>query len=50
MKVVEFTVKDLRYRTKELLDTLSCGEEVIITYRGKQTAKLVPIKNNKQKN
>lgn len=39
------TAKELRFNTKELLDTVSRGEEVIITYRGKSCAKLVPIGN-----
>ncbi len=39
------TAKDLRFHTKELLDTVNRGEEVIITYRGKPCAKLVPIKH-----
>ena len=38
------TAKDLRFRSKELLDTVNRGEEVVITYRGKPCAKLVPIK------
>ena len=37
------TAKDLRFHTKELLDSVSRGEEVIITYRGKPCAKLVPL-------
>ena len=37
------TAKDLRFHSKELLDTVNRGEEVIITYRGKPCAKLVPI-------
>ncbi|MDR4507761.1 MAG: type II toxin-antitoxin system prevent-host-death family antitoxin [Candidatus Brocadiaceae bacterium] len=37
------TAKDLRFHSKELLDTVSRGEEVIITYRGKPCAKLVPL-------
>ena len=36
------TAKDLRFHCKELLDAVSRGEEVIITYRGKPCAKLVP--------
>ena len=39
------TAKELRVNAKELLDTVSRGEEVIITYRGKPRAKLVPIGN-----
>lgn len=39
------TAKDLRFHSKELLDTVNRGEEVIITYRGKPCAKLVPIKH-----
>ncbi len=37
------TAKDLRFHTKELLETVSRGEEVIITFRGKPQAKLIPI-------
>ena len=36
------TAKDLRFHSKELLDTVARGEEVVITYRGKPCAKLVP--------
>ncbi len=37
------TAKDLRFHTSEILATVGRGEEVIITYRGKPCAKLVPI-------
>ena len=40
---MEATAKDLRFHSKEILDTVSRGEEVIITYRGKPQAKIVPI-------
>ena len=36
------TAKDLRFKSKELLNTVNRGEEVVITYRGKPCAKLVP--------
>ncbi len=36
------TAKDLRFNSKGLLDTVNRGEEVIITFRGKPCAKLVP--------
>ena len=36
------TAKDLRFHSKELLETTARGEEVTITYRGKACAKLVP--------
>ena len=39
------TAKDLRFHSKEILETVSRGEEVVITYRGKPHAKLVPIKS-----
>jgi len=41
------TAKDLRFHSKELLDTAKRGEEVIITYRGKPCAKLVPYTEKK---
>ena len=37
------TAKDLRFRSKELLETVNRGEEVIITFRGRPCAKLVPF-------
>ncbi len=40
------TAKDLRFHSTELLNTVKRGEEVIITYRGKPCAKLVPIEEN----
>lgn len=42
------TAKDLRFYSKELLDAVKRGEEVIITYRGKPYAKLVPLNESKQ--
>lgn len=36
------TAKDLRFHAKELLDSVGRGEEVVITYRGRPCAKLVP--------
>ena len=41
------TAKDLRFHSKELLESVARGEEVIITYRGKPYAKLVPFRNEK---
>lgn len=40
------TAKELRFHTKELLESVSRGEEVIITFRGKPCAKLVPLKES----
>ena len=37
------TAKDLRFHSKELLETVGRGEEVVITFRGKPCAKLVPF-------
>ncbi len=42
--MMKATAKDLRFHVKELLDTVSRGEEVIITLRGKPHAKLIPLK------
>ncbi len=47
------TAKDLRFHSKELIDSVTRGEEVVITYRGKPCAKLVPyqdIKTKREKN
>ncbi|HHE06121.1 MAG TPA: type II toxin-antitoxin system prevent-host-death family antitoxin [Epsilonproteobacteria bacterium] len=36
------TAKDLRFNVSMLFDVLSKGEDVLITYRGKAKAKLIP--------
>lgn len=43
------TAKDLRFHSKELLDTVNRGEEVIITYRGNPCAKLIPFLETREK-
>jgi prevent-host-death family protein len=43
------TAKDLRFRSKELIDSVRRGEEVVITFRGKPCAKLVPFQDFKNK-
>ncbi len=40
---MEASTKDLRLHTKELLSATRRGEEVVITFRGKRTARLVPV-------
>ncbi len=42
------TAKDFRFHSKEILNAVSRGEELIITYRGKPHAKIVPIKSSKK--
>ena len=42
------TAKDLRFHSRELLDTVSRGEEVIITFRGKPCAKLIPYRDKRK--
>lgn len=42
---MEATTKDLRLHTKALMAATSRGEEVIISYRGKRRAKLVPLED-----
>lgn len=42
------TAKDLRFHSKEILESISRGEEVIITYRGKARAKIIPLENKEK--
>jgi len=42
------TAKDLRFHARELLDTVRRGEEVVITFRGKPCARLVPFDDDKK--
>ena len=44
------TAKDLRFHSRELLDTVNRGEEVVITFRGKPCAKLIPYREKKEEN
>jgi prevent-host-death family protein len=47
------TAKDLRFHSKELIESVSRGEEVVITFRGKPCAKLVPyheVRGSTEKN
>jgi len=41
------TTLDLRYKTHDLLASLARGVEVIVTYRGKKTGRLVPYREEK---
>ena len=43
------TAKDLRYKTREILAAVERGEEVLITYRGKKKARIVPIVDKNEK-
>ena len=43
------TAKDLRFHAKELLESVRRGEEIVITFRGKPCAKLVPFDDKKNK-
>jgi prevent-host-death family protein len=40
------TAKDLRIHSKGLLEAVEKGENVVITFRGKPCARLVPYQNN----
>ncbi len=37
------SAKDLRFHSKEILDAITRGEEIIITYRGKPRARIIPF-------
>lgn len=41
--IMQATAKDLRFHVKELLESVTRGEEITITYRGKPCAKLIPF-------
>lgn len=42
---MKVTSKDLRSQTRRLLEAVDRGEEVMITYRGKPRARLVPVES-----
>ena len=41
--IMQYSAKEFRNHVKAALDATSHGEEVIITYRGKPKAKLIPF-------
>lgn len=41
------TAKDLRFYSKDILNAVNRGEEVVITFRGKPCAKLIPYSEEK---
>lgn len=43
------TAKDLRFNAKGVLETVGRGEEVIITFRGKPCAKIIPYEERSRK-
>ena len=43
------TAKDLRFHSKNLIDSVIRGEDVVITFRGKPCAKLVPYQKQRKK-
>ena len=45
---MQSSAKELRFHTKEILDSVHRGEEVVITFRGKPYAKIVPLKESKK--
>jgi len=47
--IMKASAKDLRFNSKKLLEIVDRGEEVVITYRGKPCAKLVPLDDKKNK-
>ncbi|RLB27966.1 MAG: hypothetical protein DRH11_17925, partial [Deltaproteobacteria bacterium] len=43
MKSMKASAKDLRYKTKEIIAALERGEEVLLTYRGEEKAKIISV-------
>ncbi len=41
------SAKDLRFKAHKILEAVSRGEEVVITYRGKERAKIIQCKTSK---
>jgi prevent-host-death family protein len=41
--MMKASVRDLRYRTKDVLKAVDRGEVVTVLYRGKERARLIPL-------
>ena len=46
---MKVTAKDLRFRSKHVLEAVDRGEEVLITYRGRPRARVVPADTEPRK-
>ena len=45
---MKVTTKELRTQPGKIIDHVAKGQEIIITYRGKALAKIVPLKKEEQ--
>ncbi len=45
---MEVTTKELRMQPGKIIDQVSNGQEITVTFRGKALAKIVPIKKTRQ--
>lgn len=45
---MKVSIRDLRTATKEIFSEINRGNSVIITFRGKDRAKIVPLKEGKK--
>jgi prevent-host-death family protein len=43
---MEVTTKELRIQPGKIIDQVSVGQEITVTYRGKPLAKIVPFKSS----
>lgn len=43
MSTMEFTVKDLRYHTRRIVERLRRGESSTVTFRGRPVGRIVPL-------
>ncbi len=49
MIITAITAKELRFKISEVFNLLQKGREVIVTYRGKAKAKIVPLTQKEEK-
>ncbi len=43
---MEVTTKELRIQPGKIIDQVSVGQEITVTYRGKPLAKIIPIRSS----
>ena len=44
-----YSIKELRQKTKEIVDLAENGRNIVITYRGNKKAKIVPLQSKHEK-
>jgi prevent-host-death family protein len=48
IQAMEASVSELKRRMKDVMSAINCGEHVVLTYRGRRFAVIVPLEDEKK--